>query len=98
NNTQTSQGGFVVSPSGDIIVSGQASGTFTIGSGNNTALITPGGFVAKYKTDGSFDWGYSTGNSRIRGINITHDNYILFTGVFTGATDMDYGSGTFMLV
>jgi len=88
---------------GDIVVTGEFYGTVDFDPSGNTANLTGSGvqndaFVAKYTTNGAYQWAFSFGGSSASdmGMGITTDvaNDIYVTGMFSNTADFDPGMGT----
>ena len=95
----------VVDDLGNIYLTGYFRVDVDFDPGPGTAMLTAQGtrdvFVAKYDTDGNYQWAFNIafgGNvERYPGIGLDADGNVLVTGEFGGTQDFDPGAGTAML-
>ena len=95
----------VVDDQGNIYLTGYFRVDVDFDPGPGTAMLTAQGtrdvFVAKYDTDGNYQWAFNIafgGNvERYPGIGLDADGNVLVTGEFGGTQDFDPGAGTAML-
>lgn len=90
----------VVSPGGNTYYTGEFTGTYDFDHGSSVANLTSAGnsdiFVAKYDTEGNYDWALSfgdPGNDYAHVIGIDDNENIIVSGGITGTVDFDPGTG-----
>lgn len=94
-----------VDPSGNIFSTGHFSGTVDFDPGSGTTILTTPGeftnntFVHKMDADGNFQWvkSFFGGANWGTSINIDSAGSIYTTGMLTGESDFDPGTGTELL-
>ncbi len=91
-----------IDPSGNVLTTGNFSGTADFDPGAGTTNLTSVGssdiFVSKLDASGVFVWAKGIGSTSIeRGHGITTDGSgnVYYTGEFSGVTDFDPGAGNF---
>ncbi len=95
----------VVSPAGNVYVTGTFQGTYDFDNG--TAVVeltsaTPGSYIVKYSSTGSLTWArqFSSTGSISTGqasdaIEIDQNENVYVSGLFTGTADLNPGAGVF---